>query len=379
MGGMAMKSGRRSNGDGVIRELYPGKWRAEIRINGGRLSHYANSPTEARQWIKKIQGQVEQGLSYDDDRLTLGQFMEGWLGNKKQQVRLSTYDGYRWAANKYLLPDLGTIRLRDLSAGQVQEYYDHLVNSQRGARTIRLLHIILHGCLEQAKRLGLIYRNPTEFSSIPRKADYDLKVWNEDQVGRFLNFIRGHKNEHLYCLALGTGMRRGELLGLQWKDIDWTKRQIYVRRGVFNPAGGGFVFQPPKTKLGKRTVQLGQGITDHLRAQLQLVDFTQKLARDKWQENDLVFPSDVGTPIGGDRITHEFPVLARMAGLPVIRLHDCRHTAASIMLSHGIPPIIVAGMLGHSLAILMTTYAHLARFVRYAISQGPRMKCSRDG
>ena len=153
-------------------------------------------------------------------------------------------------------------------------------------------------------------------------------------------------------------MRRGELLGLQWKDIDWTKRQIYVRRGVFHPAGGGFVFQPPKTKLGKRTVQLGQGITDQLRAQLQLVNFMRKSARDKWQENDLVFPSDVGTPIGGDRITHEFPILAKMAGLPVIRLHDCRHTAASIMLSHGIPPIIVAGMLGHSLAILMTTYAH---------------------
>jgi integrase len=211
---------------------------------------------------------------------------------------------------------------------------------------------------EQAKRLGLIYRNPTEFSTIPRKADHDLQVWDEDQVGQFLNFIRGHKNEHLYCLALGTGMRRGELLGLQWKDIDWAKRQIYIRRGVFHPAGGGFVFQPPKTKLGKRTVQLGQGIIDHLRAQLQRVDLMRKVARDNWQENDLVFPSDVGTPIGGDRITHEFPVLAKMAGLPVIRLHDCRHTAASIMLSHGIPPIIVAGMLGHSLAILMTTYAH---------------------
>ncbi len=111
-------------------------------------------------------------------------------------------------------------------------------------------------------------------------------------------------------------------------------------------------------KVGKRSIQLGQGITDHLRAQLQLVNFIRKSARDKWQENDLVFPSEVGTPIGGDRITHEFPILAKMAGLPVIRLHDCRHTAASIMLSHGIPPIIVAGMLDHSLAICRPAYAH---------------------
>ncbi|HEX9089973.1 MAG TPA: hypothetical protein VF831_00710, partial [Anaerolineales bacterium] len=92
-------------------------------------------------------------------------------------------------------------------------------------------------------------------------------------------------------------MRRGELLGLQWKDIDWTKRQIYIRRGVFHPVGGGFIFQSPKTKLGKRTVQLGQGIIDHLRSQLQFVDLLRKVARDKWQEYDLIFPSEVGTPI----------------------------------------------------------------------------------
>ena len=94
------------------------------------------------------------------------------------------------------------------------------------------------------------------------------------QVGHFLNFIRGHKNENLYYLALATGMRRGELLGLQWKDIDWTKGQIMVRRECFHPAGGGFVFQSPKTKLGKRTIQLGQGVIDHLRAQLQIVDLS---------------------------------------------------------------------------------------------------------
>jgi len=102
----------------------------------------------------------------------------------------------------------------------------------------------------------------------------------------------------------------------------------------------------------------------------------RKMSREKWQENDLVFPSDVGTPIGGDRITHEFPVLAKMAGLPVIRLHDCRHTAASIMLSHGIPPIIVAGRLGHSLAILRP--AMLAMFPAVCSLSSLRSEYSRD-
>ncbi len=153
-------------------------------------------------------------------------------------------------------------------------------------------------------------------------------------------------------------MRRGELLDLQWKDIDWVKRQIMIRRQCYHPEGGGFIFQPPKTKLGKRTIQVGQWIIDHLRAQLQVVDDYRKRAGDVWQENDLVFPSLIGTPLQPCRLSHEFPDLAKKAGLPVIRFHDCRHTAATLMLSHGIPPVIVAGMLGHSISILLTTYAH---------------------
>lgn len=349
---------RRQNNEGSFLQLPNGTWRVFLRINGGRLSHICQTQQAGREWVRKIQGQVDQGLTYDDERITLGAFMQGWLGNKKLQVRPATFEQYTSVVNNYLQPNLGRIRLRDLSSGQVQDFYDHLSTSGKGTRTIRLAHVVLHGCLEQAKRLGLIHRNPTEFCALPRQAEKDLQIWDEDQVTQFLNFIRGHKNEHFYYVALGTGMRRGELLGLQWRDINWNKRQILVRRECFHPAGGGFIFQAPKTKLGKRSIQLGQGVIDHLRAQLQLIELQRKMARDTWQDHDLVFPSLVGTPIGADRISHEFPALAKMAGLPTIRFHDCRHTAASIMLSHGIPPMIVAGMLGHSLSILMTTYAH---------------------
>jgi integrase len=116
---------------------------------------------------------------------------------------------------------------------------------------------------------------------------------------------------------------------------------------------------------------------DRLRDQLQIVDELRKKAGDTWQEHDLVFPSMVGTPLQGDRLSHEFPDLASKAGLPVIRFHDCRYTAATIMLSHGIPPMIVIGMLGHSLAICRPAYAHLARYAllaKRAIFQGPRMR-----
>jgi integrase len=350
-------SRRRGNHEGSIRK-FRDRWRVEIRIDEGRLSHFTDTQQEARDWVRKIQGQIEQGLSYDNERISLGEFLEGWLENKKLQVRLATYQQYALLSNLYILPRLGRIKLRELSSGQIQAFYDRLSALGKGSRTIRVVHIILHGCLERAKQFGLVYKNPTEFCSLPRQVENDLKVWDEIQVGQFLDFMRGHKNENLYHIALATGMRRGELLGLQWIDIDWIKNQIMVRRECFHPVGGGFIFQSPKTKLGKRTIQVGQGVIDHLRAQLQIVDDLRKKAGDTWRDNDLVFPSIVGTPLQPGRLSHEFPNLARKAGMPVIRFHDCRHTAATIMLSHGIPPVIVAGMLGHSISILLNTYAH---------------------
>jgi integrase len=350
-------SRRRGNHEGSIRK-FRDRWRVEIRIDGGRLSQITDTQQEAREWVRKIQGQVEQGLSYDNERISLGEFLEGWLENKKQQVRPATYQQYSLLSRIYILPRLGRIKLRELSSGQLQAFYDRLSAAKKGARTIRVVHIILHGCLERAKQLGLVYKNPTEYCSLPRQSERDLQVWDEVQVGQFLNFMIGRKNENLYHLALATGMRRGELLGLQWRDIDWVKRQILVRRECYHRVGGGFVFQSPKTKLGKRTIQVGQGVIDRLRAQLKIVDELRKTGGEKWQDHDLVFPSLVGTPLQSNGISHEFPELARKAGMPVMRFHDCRHTAATIMLSHGIPPVIVAGMLGHSISILLTTYAH---------------------
>lgn len=153
-------------------------------------------------------------------------------------LRPATYQQYALISRIYILPRLGRIKLRELSSGQLQGFYDRSSAAEKGSRTIRVAHIILHGCLERAKQLGLVYKNPTEFCSLPRLEEKDLQVWDEIQVGQILNFMRDRKNENLYCLALGTGMRRGELLGLQWKDIVWIKQQLMVRRQFFHPAGG---------------------------------------------------------------------------------------------------------------------------------------------
>jgi integrase len=349
---------RRSSGEGTINQLPSGSWRAQVSLKGRRLSHTSKNQQSARDWIRKIQVQIEQGLTYDDERTTLNTFLEGWMATKKNELRLATYEQYSWVSRLYLQPYLGKIRLKDLSSGQVQDFYDQLATAGKGVRSIRVAHAVLHSCLEQAKNLGLVARNPTEFCRVPKQNKKDLNIWSEDQVTKFLNFVHGHRNENLYYLALATGMRRGELLGLKWQDVDWMHQKLLIKRQCFWKNGGGFVLQPPKTKLGKRSIQLGQGMIQHLRSQLYNIDLMRKISKNKWKENDLVFPSIIGTPQGADNLTHEFQALVRSSGLPQIRLHDCRHTAASIMLSHGIPPATVAEMMGHSMAILLTTYTH---------------------
>jgi integrase len=154
-------------------------------------------------------------------------------------------------------------------------------------------------------------------------------------------------------------MRRGELIGLQWKDLDWQTGMLHVRRQVYNPEGGGYLFQSPKTERGRRAIRLGRGLVEALRIQYSVtVPQLIAIAGEQWKDNDLMFPTRVGTPRNGYEVSKSFHIAAQAAGLPAIRLHDIRHTAASIMLLHREPPVRVAAILGQSVAVLLSTYAH---------------------
>lgn len=349
---------KRSSGEGTLKQLPSGNWRAQVSLKGRRLSHTAKNQQAAREWIRSMQGQIEQGLTYDDEHTTVGKFLEGWLASKKNELRIRSAELYTWIVKDNILPALGTIRLKDLSAGKVQGFYDQLSASGKSPQTINSIRIIFHMGLEHAKNIGLVGRNPSEFCRVPKGNKQKMSIWTEEQVNQFLGYIRGHKNENLYYLALGTGMRRGELLGLKWQDVDWANQRVIVRQQLLNPVGGGFIFQAPKSANGVRSVQLGLGLVERLKAQLAQVDLYRRMSTEKWQEFDIVFPARTGLPQYANGITIEFSALVKRSGLPRIRFHDCRHTAASILLSHGIPPMIVAEMLGHSMSTLMSTYAH---------------------
>ena len=193
-----------------------------------------------------------------------------------------------------------------------------------GLRTIEVTHMVLHGCLEHARRLGLIIQNWTDLVEVPRPENREMRVWSESQVNQFLSFI---PDQTFYRLVFATGMRRGELVGLKWEDLDWQTGIITIRRQVYQQPGGGFRFTEPKTARGRRSVRLGPGLLAALRIQYnRALPEARAIAGEKWKENDLIFPSSVGTPRGGHNVSHQFQKLVKKSGLPQIRFHDIRHT-----------------------------------------------------
>lgn len=338
-------------------QLPSGSWRAQISVDGRRHSATRGSRVEAREWLRQMKERAGLGLVYEAAQLSLADLLSRWLETKRGHLRPKTIDGYERSVRLHINPYIGTQKIDSINRALVQAWIGELIKRKTGTRSIQLAHLVLQGCLEHALQIGMLVHNPARLVMIPKDKKTEMKVWTESQVSQFLVAARGDALEMLYNLALATGMRRGELLGLQWRDIDWSGR-IQVVRQAGQMKGGGYEFGEPKTARGRRMIEVGGGIVDKLRAQEKKVHELHRVFVRSWQENDLVFPSERGTPISGSGLDVRFHRLARRAGVPVIRFHDLRHTAATLMLSHGIPPVIVSGMLGHSPSVLMAKYAH---------------------
>ena len=346
---------KKSHGEGTLYRKSDGKFRAQVSVGGQRLS-YSGSQRECEAWLRKMRGQIEKGLTWGAARMTEGDLSASWLGIQNTQLRLAAQQQYGRLARLYIVPGLGRTALRDLSAAIVQEFYRKIQQKGAGARTVQLVHTVLHGVLEHGRKLGLVVQNYTDLVETPRPEKHEMMVWDESQVSLFLTRV---EDSTFYRLAFSTGMRRGEIIGLQWKDLDWRSGILTVRRQVYEPQGGGWRFQEPKSRAGVRSIRLGPGMIEALRRQFNRDQpLARQLAGDQWIENDLIFPNSLGKPRNGYEVSKRFQRRAAEAGLPAIRFHDIRHTAASIMLMHGEPPVRVAMILGQGLAVLLSTYAH---------------------
>lgn len=338
----------------------------------------------------------DAGTVIDDKRTTVGEWLDSWLEACAARLEPKTVAGYRSHIRMYLSPMLGHIRLRALRRDHVAALLRELatpaaaaaptrrkpgVRRGRGGRTVAWrsagtvdgVRRTLRAALTAAKEAGLVATNVAEgnFTTGGRETSA-MRYWQPDDLARFLDTVKGDRLEALYEVAAFTGMRRGELLGLRWTDLDGDGHGVTVQRSLSGLAGAhpcevcggthrGRRFKSPKTDRGFRWVPLvGSAATA-----LQQHRAAQAAERERWgdayADHGLIFAAENGEPLRPDAITKDFDARADAAGLQRIRLHDLRHGAASLMLAAGMPVETAAKILGHSEAVLRRTYAHIVR------------------
>ena len=351
---------KRGQNEGTIYKRKDGTWAAQVSIQGRRLTKYTKTQSEARTWLRTTLNQVDTGITFLGAQMELGKYLEQWLVTVKTSVRPKTYEQYRQIVTGHIIPILGCIKLKDVRPDHVQSLYNTKLESGTSNRTVRVIHTVLHIALNQALKIGLIGRNPSDAVIKPKLIKKEMKTLTDTQVQTLLLAARGTRKEVLYQLAVTTGLREGELLGLKWADVDWVTRHVKVQRQLQWLSGQGLVFNEPKSASGRRVIVVGSATIEKLRDHYQQQQWERLAAGDRWVENDLIFPTTIGTPSNWRSLVRSFKNLLQTSGLPNIRFHDLRHTAATLMLQQGIHPKVVQERLGHSqVSLTLNTYSHV--------------------
>lgn len=293
---------------------------------------------------------------------TLNEHIERWLEIKKKSVGYRTYEGYDSLCRRYVERTLGKMPIAQIKPVDIQDFYLYLQNKLNlSAVTVRQVHTALRMAFKQAVKLELILTNPCYEAELPKIKNKERRILDLTEARRFLEVAKGGRFKALFTLLLTTGARPEEAKGLRWKDVDFEKGLIYIRQVVIpHRTGGGFEFGDPKTAKSKRKIPLSVQLIDFLH-ELRKQQLELKLSK-KWQDFDLVFASNVGTPLQSKRIFENFKLILKNAGLPQkeIRLYDLRHTCATLMLLLGVPVKVVSERLGHAnITITLNTYAHV--------------------
>jgi integrase len=250
--------------------------------------------------------------------------------------------------------------LIELKGDQIQTLYDLLVDKGIGIPTVIKVHTVLQSALSLAVKAGKIGSNPVKATRPPRAPSREMSILNESQVNSLLVASKGHRLEALYHLAVTTGMRQMELLGLKWTDLDWDKQTLRVERQLVRSSVKDKRFNPLKTNYGRRTLSLGSNSISALRDHYKRQQLEKQAAGENWVENGLIFTNTLGKPSDPRNLLRDLKKLLKAAGLPEIRFHDLRHTSATLMLNQGIPIMVISRRLGHSRpSTTLNYYGHL--------------------
>lgn len=341
--------------------------RYTVETPGGtkRRTIYGKTRREVRDKLAKALADRADGIVFDDENMTVGEYLKRWLSDcVRGTVRESTFSRDKYLMNNHAIPALGRVKLKNLGALRLQGLYRDRLDSGLSAATVQKMHHVLHKALDQAVRWNLIPRNPADAVKAPTPVPKEMRPLSVHEARGLLEVARGNRLEAFYVLALHTGMRSGELLGLKWEDIDLGSSvpSLRVRRTLTRTGNGkGLALGEPKTKKSRRTVRLTPRAVEALKSHRARQAEEKLKAGALYEDRGLVFSGEGGNLLNPSNIRQRsFAMLLKKAGLPGITFHDLRHTCASLLFQRNIHPKFVQELLGHaSVAITLDTYSHM--------------------
>ena len=354
--------GKRGHGEGTIHfRKDRNKWRAQITLEDGRrISRHFHTRREAQRWLVEALKAKQDGLPAATPKITVAEYIDHWFNDVAiSNLRPKTIQSYECIIRLHIKPILGKIRLTQLRPDHIQNLYSEKLRSGLSPRRVEFIHAVLHRALKQAVRWQLIPRNPADLVDPPRPKREPPTTFSLEQVQQFLDAAKQDRLYPLYLLAVITGMRKGEILGLRWEDVDLQKGIIQVKQ-TLQRVNGKLVFIQPKSQQSRRQITIPAVVVEELRKHRARQLEEKLLAGERWKESGLVFTTRVGTPIDPRNLSRNFYIILKRAGLPRIRFHDLRHTTATLLLIQGTHPKIVQELLGHSqISLTLDVYSHV--------------------
>jgi integrase len=360
------KTARRGNGEGSIYQRGDGRWCASVVIGRNEMGKlvrkvvYGWTKGEVQEKLTKLMPQQQAG-TLSVDRLTVGSYLNRWLENEVRTNRsASTYANYETTIRLHINPIIGGDQLSKLTPSRIKQFYSALERQGRSAKTRESVHGVLHAALEVAVKSEIVTRNAFDAVDRPKAPKPEITPLSLDQAQTFLQAIAEQRLRALYILAIDSGLRQGEMIGLRWEDIDLDAGVIQIRRKIVEVRGKLHVGEP-KTASGKRSVTICPMTVDALRLHKARMMQEGRLA------GGWVFVGRKGEHVRRNWLLKSFHKNLTAAGLPIVRFHDLRHTCATLLLEQNTHAKIVQERLGHSkISITLDTYSHVTQSMQQA-------------
>ena len=366
---------RRASGEGSIYHAKDGRWRGEISLGYTpegkpiRKIVYGKSQGDVLSEFKRLSRKsILPNAAVS--RQTVAGFLKAWLEDSvKLTNRHSTYRSYDWIVRVHLIPGLGKLSLEKLNPQVLQAFITSRTQAGLSPATVKHINATLRAALSQAEDWELVDRNVAKLVKLPRAKKYKPTVLSPEQAKAFLLFSDGHPQEALFSVALSLGLRRSEIVGLRWQDIDFVAGTLRVTHSIERIKGKGLQLGELKSTKAQRVLRLPLVCVQALTRQKEKQRVAREWCGASWKEADFVFTTGIGTPMQPEMLTHEFKAAIAAAGLPNMRLHDLRHSCATLLLAQGVHPKLVQETLGHSTyQLTMDTYSHMIPQLRNEVA-----------